>query len=56
MPCTNIYSRSSFIQAGEVVDIRFSTFEDGNFRGFEHVEFATAEAAKKVNILINIFW
>lgn len=45
-----------FQEAGEVVDIRFSTFEDGNFRGFGHVEFATAEAAKKVNILINIFW
>uniref|UniRef100_A0A0D9W9M5 RRM domain-containing protein n=1 Tax=Leersia perrieri TaxID=77586 RepID=A0A0D9W9M5_9ORYZ len=36
-----------FQEAGEIVDIRFSTFEDGSFRGFGHVEFATAEAAKK---------
>jgi nucleolin len=34
-----------------VVDIRLSTFEDGSFRGFGHVEFATAEAAQKVNHL-----
>ncbi|KAL5215766.1 hypothetical protein ABZP36_007167 [Zizania latifolia] len=36
-----------FQEAGEIVDIRFSTFDDGKFRGFAHVEFATAEAAKK---------
>lgn len=31
-----------------MVDVRFATSEDGRFRGFGHVEFATAEAAKKV--------
>ncbi|KAL0723003.1 hypothetical protein Bca4012_037602 [Brassica carinata] len=37
-----------FKDAGEVVDVRFATNkEDGSFRGFGHVEFATAEQAQK---------
>lgn len=37
-----------FKEAGDVVDVRFATNEEGRFRGFGHVEFVTAEAAKKV--------
>ncbi|XP_058182715.1 nucleolin 2-like [Rhododendron vialii] len=36
-----------FKGAGEVVDIRFSFDRDGGFRGYGHVEFATAEDALK---------
>jgi nucleolin len=36
-----------FEEAGEVVDVRLSTFEDGSMKGYGHVEFATAEAAQK---------
>jgi len=36
-----------FEEAGEVVDVRLSTYEDGSMRGYGHVEFATAEAAQK---------
>ncbi|CAH2036195.1 unnamed protein product [Thlaspi arvense] len=37
-----------FKEAGEVVDVRFATDrEDGRFKGYGHVEFATAEAAQK---------
>lgn len=37
-----------FKDAGEVVDIRFASNEEGRFKGFGHVEFATEEAALKV--------
>jgi len=40
-----------FKDAGEVVDVRFASDTDGRFKGFGHVEFATAEAAQKVS-----FW
>ncbi|XP_042407905.1 nucleolin 2-like isoform X3 [Zingiber officinale] len=36
-----------FKTAGEVVDVRLATAEDGSFKGFGHVEFATEEDAKK---------
>ncbi|KAM7265355.1 hypothetical protein ACFE04_003038 [Oxalis oulophora] len=36
-----------FKSAGEVVDVRFAQDPEGNFKGFGHVEFATAEAAQK---------
>ncbi|XP_042048761.1 nucleolin 1-like [Salvia splendens] len=36
-----------FKSAGEVVDVRFAMGQDNSFRGFGHVEFATAEAAAK---------
>ncbi|MCL7051686.1 hypothetical protein MKW94_015372 [Papaver nudicaule] len=36
-----------FKQAGEVADVRFSSDEDGRFKGFGHVEFVTEEGAKK---------
>ncbi|KAI3453271.1 hypothetical protein Pfo_009934 [Paulownia fortunei] len=36
-----------FKAAGEVVDVRFATNSDNSFRGFGHVEFASAEAAEK---------
>lgn len=41
--------RENFFQdVGEVIDVRFSVDYDGRFKGFGHVEFSTAEAAKKV--------
>ncbi|XP_042400550.1 nucleolin 2-like [Zingiber officinale] len=36
-----------FKTEGEVVDVRLTTAEDGSFKGFGHVEFATEEDAKK---------
>ncbi|KAG5388104.1 hypothetical protein IGI04_029645 [Brassica rapa subsp. trilocularis] len=37
-----------FKEAGEVVDVRFATNkDDGSFRGFGHVEFASSEDAQK---------
>jgi nucleolin len=36
-----------FKDSGEVVDVRFASDPDGRFKGFGHVEFATAEAAQK---------
>jgi len=36
-----------FQKAGEIIDIRVATFEDGSSKGFAHVEFATSEAAQK---------
>ncbi|CAD6246973.1 unnamed protein product [Miscanthus lutarioriparius] len=36
-----------FADAGEVVDVRFPTHEDGNRKGFCYVEFVSAEAAEK---------
>lgn len=44
-----------FKNAGEVVDVRLATDQEGNFRGFGHVEFASAEDAKKVMIFICVF-
>ncbi|KAK9288919.1 hypothetical protein L1049_017390 [Liquidambar formosana] len=38
-----------FKGAGEVIDIRFSSDAEGMFKGFGHVEFATAEEAQKVS-------
>lgn len=38
-----------FKEAGEVVDVRLATADDGRFKGFGHVEFATAEAVQKVH-------
>ena len=43
------FSENFFKSAGEVVDVRFAMGQDNSFRGFGHVEFATAEAAAKVN-------
>ncbi|CAI9096965.1 OLC1v1033239C3 [Oldenlandia corymbosa var. corymbosa] len=36
-----------FKNCGEVVDVRLATNQDGAFKGFGHVEFATAEAAQR---------
>ena len=55
LPLTSIStscSKQFFEEAGEVVDVRLSTYEDGSMRGYGHVEFATAEAAQKVNNLL----
>ena len=55
LPLTSIStscSKQFFEEAGEVVDVRLPTFEDGRMRGYGHVEFATAEAAQKVNNLL----
>lgn len=49
LPSNKIFCRENFFKdAGEVVDVRLATNEEGNFKGYGHVEFATAEAAKKV--------
>lgn len=38
---------------GEVVDVRFAVDrEENHFKGFGHVEFATAEEAKKVRVSV----
>ncbi|TKY69106.1 Nucleolin 2 [Spatholobus suberectus] len=42
-----------FKECGQIVDIRLHTDREGRFRGFGHVEFATAEAAKKALELHN---
>lgn len=43
------FCRENFFKdAGEVQEVRFSTHEDGSFKGYGHVEFVTAEAAQKV--------
>ncbi|XP_006605441.1 nucleolin 2 isoform X8 [Glycine max] len=42
-----------FKPCGEVVDVRLHTDAEGRFRGFGHVEFATAEAAQKSKIIAN---
>ncbi|KAI3874151.1 hypothetical protein MKW92_041262 [Papaver armeniacum] len=36
-----------FKQSGEIVDVRLSLLENGDFRGTCHIEFATEEGAKK---------
>jgi len=36
-----------FEDAGEVVDVRLATRDDGKYKGYGHVEFATEEAALK---------
>ena len=52
-----LYGRNNFFKdAGEVVDVRFATDAEGNFKGFGHVEFATAEAAQKVDFFVFQFW
>lgn len=50
--------KNFFKDAGEIVDIRFATDAEGNFKGFGHVEFATAEAAQKVDFFFVyfLFW
>ncbi|KAI3886438.1 hypothetical protein MKX03_036725 [Papaver bracteatum] len=40
-----------FKQASEVVDVRFSYNEDGEFSGSGYIEFATEEGAKKAERL-----
>ncbi|WVZ22690.1 hypothetical protein V8G54_001234 [Vigna mungo] len=40
-----------FKECGEIVDIRLHTDSEGRFKGFGHVEFASAEAAQKQMIL-----
>ncbi|XP_039026756.1 nucleolin 2-like isoform X2 [Hibiscus syriacus] len=39
--------KNFFKDAGEVVEVRFSSDHEGNFKGYGHVEFATVEAAQK---------
>ena len=47
----NSYRENFFKDVGEIVDVRFAVnHEDNRFKGFGHVEFATAEEAKKVSI------
>ncbi|KAJ1440388.1 RNA-binding domain superfamily [Sesbania bispinosa] len=42
-----------FKDCGEIVDVRLHKDRDGRFKGFGHVEFATAEAAQKALELDN---
>ncbi|KAL2347277.1 hypothetical protein Fmac_001277 [Flemingia macrophylla] len=42
-----------FKECGEIVDVRLHTDYEGRFKGFGHVEFATAEAAQKALDLNN---
>lgn len=37
-----------FKEAGEIAQIRLASDREGKFKGFGHVEFATAEAAQDV--------
>lgn len=52
----NKYRKEFFKEAGEIVDVRLATNEDGGLRGFGHVEFANPEAAQKVFILFGILF
>ncbi|KAK9266989.1 hypothetical protein L1049_028605 [Liquidambar formosana] len=45
--CPKLIMEDFFKGAGEVIDIRFSSDAEGMFKGFGHVEFATAEEAQK---------
>lgn len=38
-----------FKDCGEVVEVRLASNDEGLFKGFGHVEFATVEAAQKVS-------
>ena len=44
-----LFRENFFQDCGEVVDVRLASDEDGKFKGFGHVEFATAEAAQSVS-------
>ena len=44
-----LFSVEFFQDAREVVDVRLATRDDGSYRGYGHVEFATEEAAAKVS-------
>jgi nucleolin len=46
------YRREFFKEAGEVVDVRLATKDDGSLKGFGHVEFASPEAAQEVCIFL----
>jgi len=52
---TNVCRKEFFADAGEVVDVRFPTHEDGNRKGFCYVEFVSAEAAEKVMLFTMYF-
>jgi len=43
------YRENFFKEAGEVVDVRLSSFDDGSFKGYGHIEFASPEEAQKVS-------
>ena len=46
---SKLFRENLFKECGEIVDVRLHTDAEGRFRGFGHVEFATAEAAQKVS-------
>lgn len=55
LPSNKIICRKNFFKdAGEVVDVRLATNEEGMFKGFGHVDFATAEAVNKVSTSLTI--
>ncbi|KAI3840849.1 hypothetical protein MKW92_053530 [Papaver armeniacum] len=47
----NLFTKSDVIEyfkwAGEIIDVRFSSLDDGNFSGYCHIEFENEEAAKR---------
>lgn len=46
---SKLFREILFKECGEIVDVRLHTDDEGRFRGFGHVEFATQEAALKVS-------
>ena len=48
---SKLFRENLFKECGEIVDVRLHTDAEGRFRGFGHVEFATAEAAQNVSFV-----
>lgn len=46
-----LFREKFFKNCGEIVDVRLHRDREGRFKGFGHVEFATAEAAQKVSLV-----
>jgi hypothetical protein len=46
-----LFRENLFKDCGEIVDVRLHTDREGNFKGYGHVQFATAEAAQKVKLV-----
>lgn len=46
-----LFRENLFKGCGEIVDIRLHSDREGRFKGFGHVQFATAEAAQKVRLV-----
>lgn len=44
-----LFRENFFKDAGEVVDVRLAVDDDGRFKGYGHVEFATPDQAQNVS-------